>query len=234
MIFAVSKMAGSRHINEDISPANSTPAPSPAPEVKNTGTDHDESAPDWLKPTESPFGSEDVLSKEVSNQTTSEPTTPSWMQEHEEKAVAATTTNTTTDHHEDVPDWLKDTHETPVSTTPPSWLTEETPDKKEEVPAPEPTEAIKPAEDESHADIPDWLKGAETPSTSNEPEKEATTPVALSEETTKEDSAIAPENAALSIETPASGEVHEDLPDWLKGAETPSEISESKTPEPNV
>lgn len=234
MIFAVSKMAGSRHINEDISPANSTPTPSPAPEVKNTGTDHDESAPDWLKPTESPFGSEDVLSKEVSNQTTSEPTTPSWMQEHEEKAVVATTTNTTTDHLEDVPDWLKDTHETPVPTTPPSWLTEETPDKKEEAPAPEPTEAIKPAEDESHADIPDWLKGAETPSTSNESEKETTTPIVAPEETTKEDSTIAPENAAPSIETPTAGDAHEDLPDWLKGAETPSEISESKTPEPNV
>ena len=234
MIFAVSKMAGSRHINEDISPANSTPAPSPAPEVKNTGTDHDESAPDWLKPTESPFGSEDVLSKEVSNQTTSEPTTPSWMQEHEEKAVATATTNTTTDHHEDVPDWLKDTHETPVSTTSPSWLTEETPDKKEEAPAPEVTEPTQPAEDESHADIPDWLKGTETPSESNESEKEATTPVTLSEETTKEDSTIAPENAAPSIETPAARDTHEDLPDWLKGAETPSEISESKTPEPNV
>lgn len=28
--------------------------------------------------------------------------------------------------------------------------------------------------------------------------------------------------------------VHEELPDWLKGAETPSEISETKTPEANV
>jgi hypothetical protein len=27
---------------------------------------------------------------------------------------------------------------------------------------------------------------------------------------------------------------HEELPDWLKGAETPSEISEIKTPESNV
>ena len=74
----------------------------------------------------------------------------------------------------------------------------------------------------------------ETPSESNESEKEATTPVTLSEETTKEDSTIAPENAAPSIETPAARDTHEDLPDWLKGAETPSEISESKTPEPNV
>lgn len=45
---------------------------------------HDESTPDWLKNNESPFGSEDVLSKEVNTSATEEHT-PEWMHDHHEQ-----------------------------------------------------------------------------------------------------------------------------------------------------
>ncbi len=229
MIFAWSKIAGSRHINDDIAPPSNTPTPAPQSTTVSSPV-HDEGTPDWLKPTESPFGSEDVLSKEVSNQTASTTTTPEWMHEHEEKAVESATT-TPTEHHDDVPDWLKDTHETPVSNTTPSWLTEETAEKPEPAPVVEP-EPAKKIEDESHADIPDWLKGAETTEEPQENNTPATEEIAAT--TTEEVPTENQESSIASEEVSAPLETHEDLPDWLKGAETQSEVSEPKTPEPNV
>lgn len=91
MIFAWTKIAASRAtktpLNNDTH-SNTTPDTStnsiPAPSVPAS----DDSTPDWLKNTESPFGSEDVLSKEVSESKT-EAHTPDWMndQEHTEKEV---------------------------------------------------------------------------------------------------------------------------------------------------
>jgi hypothetical protein len=49
-----------------------------------------------------------------------------------------------------------------VTNSTPSWLTEETPTTPVETPAPETPQSVEKIEDESHADIPDWLKGAET------------------------------------------------------------------------
>lgn len=85
MIFAWTKIAASRatkipiaddsHGSSTQENANSISAPSA--EVS------DDSTPDWLKNTESPFGSEDILSKEVSSSNT-ESHTPDWMNDHEE------------------------------------------------------------------------------------------------------------------------------------------------------
>jgi hypothetical protein len=230
MIFAWSKIAGSRHINEDIAPPSNT-----LPEVKEAQTvaPHDETTPDWLKPTDSPFGSEDVLAKEVTQATQEQTTTaPEWMHE-EEKPVSTPSTPEPSPETHDVPDWLKDTHETSVvSNSTPSWLTEETPTTPVETTEPETTQVVEKVEDESHADIPDWLKGTETAPT---PVTTDTSDAPVSHEETKE--VIAETSIAPVVEIEEKNEtpvMHEELPDWLKGAETPSDISETKTPETNV
>ena len=88
------------------------------------------------------------------------------MHDHEEKQVSSTPSlspviPSAPSHDDGTPDWLKDTtHETIPSTTP-SWLTEEahsaTPEEKpkEEIIVPKPAST---PQDESHTDIPDWLR----------------------------------------------------------------------------
>lgn len=91
MIFAWTKIAASRAtktpLNND-TPSNTTPDTSTNSVPAQSVPASDDSTPDWLKNTESPFGSEDVLSKEVSESKT-EAHTPDWMndQEHTEKEV---------------------------------------------------------------------------------------------------------------------------------------------------
>lgn len=85
MIFAWTKIAASRAtktpLNND---PNSAPSDTSTNAVPITSTpSSDDSTPDWLKNTESPFGSEDVLSKEVSESKT-EAHTPDWMNDHTE------------------------------------------------------------------------------------------------------------------------------------------------------
>lgn len=159
------------------------------------------------------------------------------MHEEEKPASSPSTpepSSPTSESH-DVPDWLKDTHETSVSTSTPSWLTEETPEIPVETPTPEvPPQSVAKIEDESHADIPDWLKSTETAVTpeatnaSSEPSFHSETPETIEE---KEETGISAPVVEEKNETPIA---HEELPDWLKGAETASEISETKTPEVNV
>lgn len=110
--------------------------------------------PDWLKETESPFGEEDVLSKEVASNTikTDTPvTTPDWM--HTEAPVSPTTTEVSTPvetAHTDVPDWLKtsDHEETPIETPIMSSV------EPEVVTPITPTASM----NTTHEDVPDWLK----------------------------------------------------------------------------
>jgi hypothetical protein len=149
------------------------------------------------------------------------------MHEEEKPASAPSTPETSPETH-DVPDWLKDTHETSVTNSTPSWLTEETPATPVEVPVPEMPQPVEKIEDESHADIPDWLKGTETTTPTAET---IDTPSAPEESSTVAETVITTPTVEEKTETPI---VHEELPDWLKGAETPSEISETKTPEANV
>lgn len=80
------------------------------------------STPDWLKETESPFGEEDVLSKEVAATTvhTDTPTkTPDWM--HEETPatpiIAEQALSSDTTSHTEVPAWLQSAPETTTENT---------------------------------------------------------------------------------------------------------------------
>lgn len=90
MIFAWTKIAASgktkiSNNGENLSPAETAAPLSPLPieTATNDGT------PDWLKGSESPFGSEDVLSQEVA-QSSTETHTPDWMNNHTEKEVQST------------------------------------------------------------------------------------------------------------------------------------------------
>lgn len=93
MIFAWTKIAASRKTKISNTGDSSTPTETPDPlspfpsaptdPVANDGT------PDWLKGSESPFGSEDVLSQEVA-QSNTETHTPDWMNDHAEKEVQST------------------------------------------------------------------------------------------------------------------------------------------------
>lgn len=115
-------------------------------------SDSHDGGPDWLKPTESPFGSEDILSKEVSQSQDTHANTPEWMHDHEEKEVAQNTISVpepvSTTH--DVPDWLQENHAPVEKASTPVVTPAETPATPE------------PVADEGHHDVPDWLKGAET------------------------------------------------------------------------
>lgn len=84
MIFAWTKVATSRatkisHTDDTHNNSSDDGHFDPVPSAPSS----DDSTPDWLKNTESPFGSEDVLSKEVSESKT-ETHTPDWMDDHAE------------------------------------------------------------------------------------------------------------------------------------------------------
>lgn len=236
MIFAWHKI-GKSNTAGSIPNEKNPPIPEPTPTTVSNETSSNEGGPDWLKPTESPFGSEDVLSKEVS-QNQNEVHTPEWMGS---QTPAQPETKDNTPH--DVPDWLKDSHES-TSTTTPSWLTEEAETPAVVEPQPEkiiPPENPKIVEDESHEDIPHWLKDTETEPVSTlaaTTPAPSTNPFGIEENPVKEETTI-PE--VQSAEVPLTekkeenqAEIHHDIPDWLKGAETASETVEEKTPEISV
>jgi hypothetical protein len=196
----------------------------------NSGTDenHDDSTPDWLKNNESPFGSDDVLSKEVteSRDTTH---TPEWMHDHAEKVVQSSVISSGLDenHDDSTPDWLKgaDTHADTTSSENIDRVNDSTPSDTFSGTT---TENLS---NETH-EIPDWLKGTEeSPQTDIAGE--------IDEDISKTESKPVTENniADTSAEEPEIKEtVEHDIPDWLKGADTPVEDeikdeSESKTGE---
>jgi len=174
MIFAWTKIAASRTsktTNTGDTPTPTEPAaplsplpPAPTEVVVNDGT------PDWLKSSESPFGSEDILSQEVS-QSSTEAHTPDWMNDHAEKEVASTPAITppAIEASAEVPDWLKETpkEEVPVSeksaTTPtPEEIHEPVISHEETAPATISSEdTSKVPTTSSDDDIPDWLRGAD-------------------------------------------------------------------------
>ena len=131
IIFALSTITKSRRVrdtlpHDDHHDADSGHGDSHSDHTANQGThdDHhdDSSTPDWLKSAESPFGSEDILAKEVTENTQTH--TPEWMHDHEEKHVetekkADIPVPADTAHHDNTPDWLKDTHEDTHDTLPP-------------------------------------------------------------------------------------------------------------------
>lgn len=137
------------------------------------GTSHDDhssgdvpaSTPDWLKETESPFGEEDVLSKEVasttiSNDHTSTADTPDWMHTEPKTIpsippVAETlTTVSAPETSHDIPDWLKGS-ETVNNSTDVAPSLSDTPAVMPVIPEVTPT--VTP-ETTPHEDVPDWLK----------------------------------------------------------------------------
>ena len=221
MVFAGSRILAARkaktqptntvHAEEAPTEALNPPiAPSVSPATED-GT------PDWLKNAESPFGSEDVLSQEVS-QSNTDTHTPDWMNDHHEEKTAATPTVAPVVEktipveapatQADVPDWLKDegikTPEvpSPLVDTP---VIVETPTVIPETPK---TEA---PED----DIPEWLRGTET-------ETGTDTAPATEEDIVKSSVTETPaepiEKKESIPETPVSTLPHEDdIPDWLKG-----------------
>lgn len=77
MIFAWHKI-GKSNTASSVPNEKIPPTPEPAPTILSNEANTHEGGPDWLKATESPFGSEDILSKEVS-QNQNEVHTPEWM-----------------------------------------------------------------------------------------------------------------------------------------------------------
>lgn len=192
MMFAWKKIAGAKRTDDahgleahDISHVSSNTDVSGAEVHPDGSLSVDENAPDWLKSAESPFGSEDILSKEVSESA---------------QASAAHT-----------PDWMHDHGETPTieSNTAPAPVPAPAPAPAPVPPAPEPT-PITSTPSETH-DIPDWLKEDTHGSPSPEASVTATTTPPEAEPT--------PDRAKNTPE-PVPTEVHDDVPDWLKGAET--------------
>lgn len=204
-------------------------------------TDASSDTPDWLKESGSPFGEEDVLAKEVSS---------SEKKNETATTPAQTTTHTTSS---DIPDWLHDSHDTQhtsekpettpkaetQATTPktndiPDWLHEDThpstiPDTTATpvVPTNEPTTTGTSAPSApTKQDLPDWLSGAETEETKM-PEPVATIEQTSAIEPSKDNEIFAstPESTGLTPTTPTPVSLdHDDIPDWLRGAE---EVTES-------
>lgn len=145
----------------------------------------------------------------------------------------------------DIPDWLRDesTPSAPAKEAP-------TPEAVPEVPAevnsepttPAPTPNIPtptPTPASTDADIPDWLRGAE----SEVPEETS----ARTEEVTTPEVTEAPIETPTEVKVATVTNTDDDIPDWLKGADivqteaaveavpTPETIADvplSKTPEP--
>jgi hypothetical protein len=186
--------------------------------LPTTPTNHDDhGTPDWLKESESSFGGEDVLAKEIKTAPVDSHanSTPNWVEQDTPTSVSApanipgSNTNTIspaaeTEHH-DVPDWLKGADspaEIQVST-----------EKTETVSPVLETPTVTQAPAEVH-DIPDWLKGADEPT--------AETVIAPAAEATINTSEVMPSISSLPSVT--TGETH-DIPDWLKGSETSTETN---------
>jgi Type IV secretion system pilin len=239
-LFAWSKITHTKQVDEDIHEDKSPALNKENSSVWDNHTEvwHDQGTPDWLKSAESPFGSEDVLSKEVWQSQEPQTHTPEWMRDHEEKEVASIPSLTpiapsTSEHSETTPDWLKDTtHEEKIPSTTPSWLTEEWPSETPEKTQKEETIVPKTApisQDESHADIPEWLRWTETEETheANNPKEEIPTSLPDEEKIQVPDSNVETNWASwTTVEIP-----DHDIPDWLKGSETSPETPEEKTPE---
>ncbi len=164
---------------------------------------HDEhSAPDWLKEQDSPFGSEDIL-KQTGNETA-----PDWLKEE----------NTPEELSSDAfkNPLSEEIHEETLSTNTPK-LPEE-----HETPLPEKNTIEKEETTHGGADIPDWLKGAET-----EIEPEAVS------EAIPETPLPEPEKNAIQEETGGATTVslEENIPDWLRGADA-EKVNEENKPSP--
>ncbi len=189
--------------------------------------DHAEGTPDWLKATESPFGSEDVLSKEVQSSpaVSGGASTPDWM--HDEGAHNTPIKSEETHEKEKIaeqetPDWLADTSKKHTET-------------ETKNPAPE-------INTTTHDDIPDWLKGSEsteavTPAepamTSSDQKEDTSSGNQLFENKEPEKTAgeIIPSQAEeKTIAQESISEPDHELPDWLKGSETMPEVPEENTP----
>lgn len=196
----------------------------------STTSADDHSTPEWLKESESSFGSDDVLAKEI--QTPSVPaTTP---------GVTPPTITETSSHSADVPDWLKSTDEVSTHTdiaqtsstnTPaevPSWLqgndapiadehTEQVVTTPAPAPAIEETKTPTTSSDISHNDVPDWLRGADDGTTTDTLSPDNTVDTAISPVTPKiNDEATTDQPHKEESET-----MSHDIPDWLKGSEMP-------------
>lgn len=212
------------------------------PLTPTTPTPTADGTPDWLKNTESPFGSEDVLSQEVSQtQSSTETHTPDWMNDHHEEekitpaapivapVVEKPTPVQAPAQTADVPDWLKDE----------ATKTPEVPSPLDTPVIPE-TPAVIPETPKAEApedDIPEWLRGAETDiGTDNAPaplsnveevqnkEEDTETPPA---ETPVTETIVEPVvEKEIIPETPVpTAPDEDDIPDWLKGTH-----EESSTP----
>lgn len=213
MIFAWTKIAASRKTkisNTGDSPA-STESPEPLSPLPSTPTETvtNDGTPDWLKGSESPFGSEDVLSQEVASSST-ETHTPDWMNDNTEKGVQSTPaiTSSGVETSAEVPAWLKEAPKEEIHTP------EEMPAAEEKPPIPEvmSTQAAPKTDD----DIPDWLRGTEEASTVTEKsdEEASTTPEVdepiKSEETTEKEEDTTPNTTPIAPD--------DDVPEWLRGA----------------
>ena len=193
------------------------------PLTPTTPTPTADGTPDWLKNTESPFGSEDVLSQEVSQtQSSTETHTPDWMNDHHEEekitpaapivapVVEKPTPVQAPAQTADVPDWLKDeTTKTPEVPSPlDTPVIPETPAVIPETPKAEAPED----------DIPEWLRGSETeaPVTETPPAETPVTETIVEPVVEKE---IIPETPVPTAPD------EDDIPEWLKGTH-----EESSTP----
>jgi len=223
MIFTWSKLTSSKHIDtESESHTEDKTSVSAEPPSQSTIDDehHDDSTPDWLKNNESPFGSEDVLSEEVSKSTGTTHTTE-WMHDNPEKVVESTTIHTDDDQHDDnTPDWLKETTPTDDDTSLENTSTDTT-ETTADISTPTNTTNESPT-DENH-EIPDWLKGTENPVEETEakeviPEDETKTETSEPSITTNLQDDSATKEKDNSVEP-----VEHEIPDWLKGAENPVE-----------
>lgn len=179
-----------------------------SPNASNWFTDTSHSdTPDWLKESESSFGSDDVLSKQI--QATQETTTPSWMHAeeiHTSEPPIPTQSDRVTD--------LSSQTNTTLSTSKSISAASES--------------AVK-------ADIPDWLWEGED-RTNTSPETATTEISATNSETTESEVAPSSLTWVTSWEHIMDGDSknnaeyttheHEDIPDWLKGSEAPSLLSE--------
>lgn len=204
MIFAGGKIMSARKTKSqpaDINNAENARAESPAPNPVTPEAKDD--TPDWLKNNESPFGSEDILSQEVSQtQTNTDTHTPDWMNDHHEEQTPATPATPTTEEKSapevpttqttDVPDWLKE-EKTPTTDIPVTPQVETN------------TTIIQ-------EEIPEWLRSTET-------ETSAAETIPVTENPITESTG----GKAILSEAPISGSSNEDdIPDWLKGAQEES------------
>ncbi len=193
--------------------------------------------PDWLKEAGSPFGEEDVLAKESS------------LSEKASQPVVAATPATSTKPASDIPDWLHDSHDEKTPTPKETHTTEKPvtePTKQNDIPdwlhednapsitpennAPAATTS-KPAEVKevtapatTTEDLPDWLSGAHEETPMPEPVATITTTSETTQPTENDIFTPSPESTGLAstTATPVSLD-HDDIPDWLRGAEEATE-----------